>query len=70
MRLSNEGAEEFGWVCIGNPMDMCPLQVADLVAYETRCAQRDRPNRRYPFRLLIGAAEKAGGRFPLSFGWL
>jgi len=28
-------------VTIGYPIDMCPLQAADLVAFEIRCQERD-----------------------------
>jgi hypothetical protein len=40
-------------VMIGKPIDMCPLQAADLVAFEIRCQERDdgRPQR-YPLKRL------------------
>jgi hypothetical protein len=40
-------------ITIGYPIDMCPLQAADIVAYEIRCEERQemRP-RRYPLERL------------------
>jgi hypothetical protein len=40
-------------VSIGYPVDMCPLQAADIVAFEIRCLEReeDRPER-YPLKRL------------------
>jgi hypothetical protein len=40
-------------VTIGQPLDLCPLQAADIVAYEIRCQEREelRPMR-YPMKRL------------------
>jgi hypothetical protein len=38
---------------IGYPIDMCPLQAADIVAYEIRCEEREEVRQqRYPLRRL------------------
>jgi hypothetical protein len=38
---------------IGYPVDMCPLQAADIVAYEIRCVEREEVRRqRHPLKLL------------------
>jgi hypothetical protein len=48
---------------IAHPLDTCPLQAADLVAYEIRCRERlDFRPKRYPFRKL----EELGCVFRLS----
>jgi hypothetical protein len=64
--IEREGADRFGTIMSNRPIDMCALQVADIIAYETRCIQRDRPER-YPFRRLRDMARRAGGSFSLTW---
>jgi hypothetical protein len=64
--IEREYPEHFGPVISDSPKSMCPLQLADLVAYEVRCLQRDRQGERHPFCRLRDAAREAGGTFSLS----
>jgi hypothetical protein len=65
--IERQYPERFGSVSSDDPNAMCPLQVADLVAFEVRCKQRDRDGERYPFRRLRDAARAADGTFSLSW---
>lgn len=63
--IEREGAEKFGPIISDRPVNVCALQVADLIAYETRCIQRNRPER-YPFGRLREIAARSGGSFSLT----
>lgn len=64
--IEREGKDKFGPIISDRPVNVCALQVADLIAYETRCIQRDWPER-YPFRCLREIAVRGGGSFSLTF---
>jgi hypothetical protein len=64
--IEREGADKFGPITSDRPINNCALQVADIIAYETRCIQRDRQER-YPFRRLRDMARAGGGSFSLTW---
>ena len=56
----------FGPITVDDPLRMCPLQAADIVAYEMSRIQRPGAPERYPFCRLRDAARAAGTPFTIS----
>ena len=64
--IEREGADKFGPIMTDRPINVCALQAADIVAYETSRIQRSGRSERFPFCFLRDAAARVGGSFNLS----
>ena len=64
--IEREGADKFGPIMIDRPKDVCALQAADIIAYETARVQRSGRSERYPFLRLRDATIRSGGTFSLA----
>src|SRR5262249_9771790 len=63
-KLVNWGDSRLSTCTTGDPASSCPLQLADVIAYEVRCLQRvdGSPTNRYPLCRL----KELGGRFTIA----